>query len=135
MASPILTVPRLLVDSSAGALVREGIRRRSQPAVLDHLEGVLRVLKDRGWAQGEFAAGSGAVCLRQAVEEARLVGFGAEGTDVVAAWVLRLMVLAVTGGESQDLTSWNDVPGRTKAEALQLVEDAIVFARSYEAVA
>jgi hypothetical protein len=134
-SSRLAAVPRLLDDSAVGVLVREGIRRRTQAALVRHLEGALRILRVRGWAQGEFDAASGAVCLRQAVEEARRAGFGVEGSDAVAGWTLRLMVLSYTGGTTQDLFAWNDKPGRTEVEVVQLVEDALAFARGYEAVA
>ncbi|MFE7072687.1 hypothetical protein ACFU96_21655 [Streptomyces sp. NPDC057620] len=123
---------RLLTDSTPAAIVRAGLTRHPRHTVLHHLQGTLHTLRTRGWAQGEYLTGTGAVCLRQAVEEARTTGHGAAGTDTVTAWTLRLMVHTTTRGTSHDLTAWNDTPGRTEGEALQLVEDAIRYVRDGE---
>lgn len=135
-AARLAAATRLLDDVlSIGPILRRAIGRSVRDGVVRHLEGVACVLAERGWSQGRFIGDSGAVCLMQAVMEAAGRGFGSDETSVAADWCLLLMVQAQAGTGQWSLYGWNDAPGRTEAEVMQLVEDAIVFARSYRAVA
>ncbi len=90
------------------------------------LEGVSLLLAREGWAQGEMRTSSG-WCLVGALNE--VAGEASLGT---AWWLLHLMVAARSGLDA--IPVWNDVPGRTSAEVLELVADAVEFARTWKAM-
>ncbi len=106
-------------------------------AAARHLEGVARVLADEGWTQGSFRRGG--LCLFGALQRAAELGFGdaleapgkamEDSSHFLAGAYLNLMVEARTG-EYLWFPAWNDEPGRTFDEVLELVQDAAAFART-----
>lgn len=128
LEDPLLVWQRRVLDRVPGAMAAR------------HLEGALSVLTERGWAQNQFRDESGAVCLMKALLEAADLGYGdtaeTPGKDFnsttyyVAGTYLNLMVQVRTTRSGFAL-GWNDEPGRTTGEVLELVADAAEFARSY----
>lgn len=70
------------------------------------------VILDHGWVQGDFFGPNGEVCLSAAI---RMVGWQ-EGDSLV-----HKAVRARTGLDAA--FRWNDQPGRTKQEVLDLLDD------------
>lgn len=146
--SPVAEAERIARLDAAARLLEDPLWGWQRP-VLDrvpgsvvarHLDGALRVLIERGWTQGQFWDASGAVCLMRAVSVAAKLGYGdtadAPGkpfgstTYHLANVYLGLMV-HVRIGRPGAAMPWNDRPGRTAGEVLELVADAAEFARSY----
>lgn len=89
------------------------------------LEKALAVLRRRGWCQHSFS-NHGRVCAIGAIA---VVLHGSPGS---CGGPIRDLVEAVIDGDS--LVTFNDTPGRKKADVEQLLLDAISLARSEEAV-
>lgn len=123
--------------------LREALLRVPGAVVARHLDGAAEVLLREGWTQNQMRADDGGVCLFKALTRAAELAYGERAgesgrdfqatTHYVAGSYLDLMVLVRTGRPGWYL-GWNDVPGRTVAEVLELVEDAAAFARSHGAV-
>lgn len=133
--SPVVEAERTARLSAASLLLAEpgryllavALRQDSAPA-LRQLQATSRLLACEGWAQGEMRSRDG-WCLAAALDRA------APGVSVTSAFdVLHLMV-AVRAGASMSAIVWNDVPGRTLGEVLELVEDGAAFARTFAEVA
>jgi hypothetical protein len=102
-------------------------------AVARHLDRAVQVVEETGWAQGLMRGEDGGVCLLQALELAAdggHIGSYESSSTYVAGTYLDVMVHAITGRPGWYL-GWNDEPGRTRGEALDLLKDAAAFARSH----
>lgn len=129
-----------ILQGGPGAWLKAVLDRASAEAVARHLDGALHILRADGWAQNVMRDRDGGVCLFKALSVAAERGYGeASGepgrpfeatTHYVAGAFLDLMAWVRTGGPTWYL-GWNDEPGRTAGEALELVEDAAVFARRW----
>ena len=78
---------------------------------------------ERGWCQGKMASPTG-VCAIGALSGAVVYGHEAERA-------VKILNLAIGEGSSQswhDVIRWNDAPGRTKEEVLDLYDRAIALA-------
>lgn len=80
-----------------------------------------RALIERGWCQGEYAKDADGEAV--GVREPRAVAWCVRGA-CYAANVSALPLYDV----QRDLTNWNDHPGRTQAEVLNLFDEAIALA-------
>jgi hypothetical protein len=133
--SPVVEAERTARLSAASLLLAEPGRyllavalRQDSALVLRQLQATSRLLVCEGWAQGEMRSENG-WCLAAALDRA------APGVSVAVAFdVLHLMV-EVRVGASMSAIVWNDVPGRTVGEVLELVEDGAAFARTFAEVA
>lgn len=105
-------------------------------AVAQHLDGVAMVLIREGWTQGSFR--DGGFCLFGALQRAAELGYGdplivpgvpVEDTTHFRAGHLLNERIAARGGTDWIL-AWNDVPGRTFDEVLDLVREAADIARA-----
>ncbi|MFB7500053.1 hypothetical protein ACFC09_36140 [Streptomyces sp. NPDC056161] len=144
--SPVAEAEQTVRLAEAARLVGElpyrwleiGLRRAPAAAAARHLDGAADVLAREGWTQNQMRARDGGVCLAKALMRAAELGHGDHpdrpGMDFrattyyVAGRYLDVMVLARTGSPKWYL-GWNDAPGRTAVEVLELVRDAAEFAR------
>lgn len=97
--------------------------------VAAQLDATADLLVRDGWVQHEMRAESGGWCLAGALGEVTSASTG------TAWWTLQFMVAVRSGDPRLGAIGWNDVPGRTAAEVLELAGDAAEFARGFGAVA
>ena len=73
------------------------------------------ILKERGWCQGEYENDKGNVCLARSIS----LGYNSPiGWLEVTGRLLRKIRIQRFSG----LCEWNDVPGRTVEEVIELLE-------------
>ncbi|HTE56993.1 MAG TPA: hypothetical protein VK698_39340 [Kofleriaceae bacterium] len=130
-AAPVLQPPpaflRRLPD---WALTLPMIRNRfggggQDVTVAQHLQLTAMVIERWGWAQGTLRK-SGCICIEGAQFVLLRLGYG-NGDTLHAATLHLHQLLANVGAGS--LTAWNDHPGRTQQEVLQLIRMAATSAQ------
>lgn len=122
-----------LLTQPYGRWLNALINRAPGQHTAHHLDGALHVLTHEGWTQNRFV--NGGYCLLAALTRAADLGYGThthtpDSTYLTASACLDLMIHARTGTRIGCLT-WNDTPGRTLDEVLELVTDAAAFARTH----
>jgi hypothetical protein len=78
------------------------------------LKDTKKLLLEHGWIQGNFER-DGKYCLLGALQK----------TGRFEAWIPACYILKKNTKPTQELTSWNDKPGRTFDEVIQLLDDSI----------
>lgn len=99
-------------------------------AVTEHLQRAIDILEREGWIQGAMEGGAGGVCLLGALNIAPSwdVKFDLVRGEPVSFGYVRDVLEDRIGDRS--IVSWNDQPGRTKSEVLDVLREAIERAES-----
>lgn len=90
----------------------------------DQLLAVADVLELRGRCQGQLVNGSGQVCLLMAICEVIGNVTATGGSQRVQTIVDVLRAEIGSAAETETITKWNDMPGRTDAEVLTMIRTA-----------
>ncbi|MFG3051881.1 hypothetical protein ACGFZP_13150 [Kitasatospora sp. NPDC048239] len=102
------------------------ILRRPAPTIQvtarEHLQLMDRYITQHGWTQGGLWDATGAVCVLGAHLQVLAHGYGTPAT----AWQARLLIGNALGraGHPIPVDTWNDEPGRTKADIHNLLRTA-----------
>ncbi|MEU6768544.1 hypothetical protein ABZ916_39300 [Streptomyces sp. NPDC046853] len=96
------------------------------------LQAASELLVREGWAQGAMRTESG-WCLYGALDRVAVPGAPLAGSIGTALRVLDLLVDVRTGMRGAAFPKFNDAPGRTVADMLELLADGVVFACTWEA--
>ncbi|WP_394436227.1 DUF6197 family protein [Streptomyces sp. SGAir0957] len=95
----------------------------------ESLDAMAVLLARDGWVQYQLGSAEGGWCLAGAACQVT------NGPVFRAVYYLLHLMIRVRCGEGVAMPAWNDTPGRTLAEVLDLVGESAVFARSYAAKA
>lgn len=85
--------------------------------VADVLEAAAEVIEVKGWCQKESVDGEGRVCVLGAVQSADLLNRHPLTVRAMRALRNRLGLV-----QNYDVIAWNDRPGRTEGEVLDLLK-------------
>ncbi|TXS22409.1 hypothetical protein EAO70_05990 [Streptomyces sp. adm13(2018)] len=126
-AAPVLQAParwwRIIPDWALALTPARRLHGAGRPVtVQQHLELTALVLEQYGHHRGGLRSRGGARCILGAQAVLYRLGYGDEETAEAAGQAMQ-NVLRRRGIEA-DYHAWNDQPGRTQAEALQLIREA-----------
>jgi hypothetical protein len=93
--------------------------KESFKAIKENLQAAAAIIRERGWCQNQGSDADGGCCLARALGEAERAT-GATGEFVLAA----MSCMHIRSLGIKDAIKWNDTPGRTKEEVLELLERA-----------
>ncbi|MFI8767305.1 hypothetical protein ACIGN6_20655 [Streptomyces sp. NPDC053792] len=130
--APVLTAParalRLLPDWVLNfPLLRQLHGGGRHISVAEHLELTALVIERYGWHRGALRSTSGRRCILGAQAVLFRLGYGDETTALAAGH--RLQAVLNARGITEPYHRWNDVPHRTREEALALVRTAATHVR------
>jgi hypothetical protein len=104
------------------SLLEEGFRlRRYAENEREALLKAALLLEAEGWAQGMSQGADGGYCLSQAIVEVTGIFMGASNGAKVWGAAVDLVAQEVGVASVAGLVGWNDVPGRTQQEVVDLL--------------
>ncbi|GGU91075.1 hypothetical protein GCM10010275_30150 [Streptomyces litmocidini] len=126
-AAPVLTAPRRLWRIIPDWAIALTPARRLHGAgravtVQQHLELTALVIQQYGWNPRGLRSRSGTRCILGAQAVLYRLGYGDENTALAAG--ARLQSVLAARGITEPFHAWNDRPGRTEGEVLQLIREA-----------
>ncbi|MFF0277467.1 hypothetical protein [Streptomyces sp. NPDC004330] len=125
--APELTAPsrrwRIIPDWALALTPARRLHGAGRPiTVTQHLELTALVLQQYGWHRGGLRSRGGARCILGAQAVLYRLGYGDEATALAAGEAMQNVLRR--RGIDQAYHAWNDQPGRTQGEALQLIREA-----------